>query len=143
MQYFSSLLWENIYKLLSLKNISLADLKKQLTTYADKKKVDEFFEEKTGCDSSMLISLSKVFDVNINYFVEKHDRNYILNDVLKEDRLLILFEILGLNEKYTEDNIDELLLVKTKYALKNEIISFSYAAYLLNTSVQKVLELKC
>lgn len=88
----------------------------------------------------MLIAISKYFKKNINYFVEEHSdletvSNSKLENIIKKQNILLL------NSVEMAENIYETLLSLTKQALKKDLISISYASYILNKPVSKIMEL--
>ncbi len=88
----------------------------------------------------MLIAISKYFKKNINYFVEEHsDLETVSNSKL--ENIIKMQNILLLNSVEMAENIYETLLSLTKQALKKDLISISYASYILNKPVSKIMEL--
>lgn len=88
----------------------------------------------------MLIAISKYFKKNINYFVEEHsDLETVSNSKL--ENIIKMQNILQLNSVEMAENIYETLLSLTKQALKKDLISISYASYILNKPVSKIMEL--
>ena len=88
----------------------------------------------------MLIAISKYFKKNINYFVEEHsDLETVSNSKL--ENIIKMQNILQLNSVEMAENIYETLLSLTKQALKKDLISISYASYILNKPISKIMEL--
>lgn len=132
---------QNIERVLLKIGSNVSTLKNSLYAFVEKDKVDSFFSGTAGCDDVLLVALSKVLKVNTNFFFESFERKCKCSDIIKENKLLSLFEILNIEDSYTEDNLDSLILKYTKAALKSDLVSISYAAYLLNADVQTVMEL--
>ena len=87
----------------------------------------------------MIIALSKELNENINYFVTEHNPDLSLN--IKEEKLLELLEITGKNFDLSNIDFDNKLLKLTKEALQKELITMSYASYLLNKNISEIMEL--
>ena len=137
--HVSQIVINNVFNLLLKKHISFEKLKENLYKHLSKNKVDNFFEEKEECDDRMIIALSKELNENINYFVTEHNPDLSLN--IKEEKLLELMEITGKNFDLSNIDIDNKLLKLTKEALQKELITMSYASYLLNKNISEIMEL--
>ena len=137
--HVSQIVINNVFNLLLKKHISFEKLKENLYKHLSKNKVDNFFEEKEECDDRMIIALSKELNENINYFVTEHNPDLSLN--IKEEKLLELMEITGKNIDLSNIDIDNKLLKLTKEALQKELITMSYASYLLNKNISEIMEL--
>jgi hypothetical protein len=137
--HVSQIVINNVFNLLLKKHISFEKLKENLYKHLSKNKVDNFFEEKEECDDRMIIDLSKELNENINYFVTEHNPDLSLN--IKEEKLLELLEITGKNFDLSNIDFDNKLLKLTKEALQKELITMSYASYLLNKNISEIMEL--
>jgi hypothetical protein len=137
--HVSQIVINNDFNLLLKKHISFEKLKENLYKHLSKNKVDNFFEEKEECDDRMIIALSKELNENINYFVTEHNPDLSLN--IKEEKLLELLEITGKNFDLSNIDFDNKLLKLTKEALQKELITMSYASYLLNKNISEIMEL--
>lgn len=137
--HVSQIIINNVFNLLLKKHISFEKLKENLYKHLSKNKVDNFFEEKEECDDRMIIALSKELNENINYFVTEHNPDLSLN--IKEEKLLELLEITGKNFDLSNIDVDNKLLKLTKEALQKELITMSYASYLLNKNISEIMEL--
>lgn len=137
--HVSQIVINNVFNLLLKKHISFEKLKENLYKHLSKNKVDNFFEEKEECDDRMIIALSKELNENINYFVTEHNPDLSLN--IKEEKLLELLEITGKNFDLSNIDFDNKLLKLTKEALQKELITMSYASYLLNKNISEIMEL--
>ena len=137
--HVSQIVINNVFNLLLKKHISFEKLKENLYKHLSKNKVDNFFEEKEECDDRMIIALSKELNENINYFVNEHNPDLSLN--IKEEKLLELLEITGKNFDLSNIDVDNKLLKLTKEALQKELITMSYASYLLNKNISEIMEL--
>ena len=137
--HVSQIVINNVFNLLLKKHISFEKLKENLYKHLSKNKVDNFFEEKEECDDRMIIALSKELNENINYFVTEHNPDLSLN--IKEEKLLELLEITGKNFDLSNIDFDNKLLKLTKEVLQKELITMSYASYLLNKNISEIMEL--
>ena len=137
--HVSQIVINNVFNLLLKKHISFEKLKENLYKHLSKNKVDNFFEGKEECDDRMIIALSKELNENINYFVTEHNPDLSLN--IKEEKLLELLEITGKNFDLSNIDVDNKLLKLTKEALQKELITMSYASYLLNKNISEIMEL--
>ena len=137
--HVSQIVINNVFNLLLKKHILFEKLKENLYKHLSKNKVDNFFEEKEECDDRMIIALSKELNENINYFVTEHNPDLSLN--IKEEKLLELLEITGKNFDLSNIYFDNKLLKLTKEALQKELITMSYASYLLNKNISEIMEL--
>ena len=137
--HVSQIVINNVFNLLLEKHISFEKLKENLYKHLSKNKVDNFFEEKEECDDRMIIALSKELNENINYFVTEHNPDLSLS--IKEEKLLELMEITGKNFDLSNIDVDNKLLKLTKEALQKELITMSYASYLLNKNISEIMEL--
>ena len=137
--HVSQIVINNVFNLLLKKHISFEKLKENLYKHLSKNKVDNFFEEKEECDDRMIIALSKELNENINYFVTEHNPDLSLN--IKEEKLLELLDITGKNFDLSNIDVDNKLLKLTKEALQKELITMSYASYLLNKNISEIMEL--
>lgn len=137
--HVSQIVINNVFNLLLKKHISFEKLKENIYKHLSKNKVDNFFEEKEECDDRMIIALSKELNENINYFVTEHNPDLSLN--IKEEKLLELLEITGKNFDLSNIDFDNKLLKLTKEVLQKELITMSYASYLLNKNISEIMEL--
>ena len=137
--HVSQIVINNVFNLLLKKHIPFEKLKENLYKHLPQNKVDNFFEEKEECDDRMIIALSKELNENINYFVTEHNPDLSLS--IKEEKLLELMEITGKNFDLSNIDVDNKLLKLTKDALQKELITMSYASYLLNKNISEIMEL--
>lgn len=137
--HVSQIVINNVFNLLLKKHISFEKLKENLYKHLSKNKVDNFFEEKEECDDRMIIALSKELNENINYFVTEHNPDLSLS--IKEEKLLELMEFTGKKFDLSNIDVDNKLLKLTKEALQKELITMSYASYLLNKNISEIMEL--
>ena len=89
----------------------------------------------------LLVTLSKLLDKSVDYFFEKGERitdKNILILVNRDKKIKQLESILSKNITYTADNYKTILTESVKEALDKELISFSKAAALLDTSVENI-----
>lgn len=136
----NEIIHQNINNLLSNSSVSENDIINSLSKHLPRQDVINFFNCKSNCNDRLLIAISKYFKKNINYFIEEHtDLDVAGNSKL--ENLIKLQNILQLNNVKMSENIDDTLLTLTKQALKKELISISYASYILNKSVAEIMEL--
>ena len=131
------LVMKNINLLLRRKNDTFSSLREHLSAHISPKKVDVFLQGGEGLDDRILIGLSKYFNTNINFFFENH--NELVSD--KEEKLQELRNILGIEANDKKKDYDSLLADYTKLALKKELITMSYASYLLGEPIEKIMEI--
>lgn len=134
----NEIIHQNINKLLNKASASENDIILTLSKHLPKQEVIDFFNCKSGCNDRLLVALSKYFKKNINYFIEEH------SDSLGNSKLentIKLQNILQFNTVEMTENIDDILLSLTKQALKKELISISYASYILNKPVAEIMEM--
>lgn len=136
----NEIIHQNINKLLSKSSVPENDIINSLSKHLPRQDVIDFFNCKSNCNDRMLIAISKYFKKNINYFIEEHtDLGSAGNSKL--ENIVKLQNILQLNTVEMSENIDNTLLTLTKQALKKELISISYASYILNKPVAEIMEL--
>lgn len=136
----NELIHRNINKLLNSSSVSENDLINSLSNHLPRQEVIDFFKCKTGCNDRLLIAFSKYFKKNVNYFVEEHTDlapagNWKLENIIK------LKNILKLDSVNMSENMYATLLALTKQALKKELISISYASYILDKPVAEIMEM--
>ncbi len=141
MDKFNEIIHRNINKLLVQSGVSENDVINSLAEHLTRQEVIDFFKCKTGCNDCMLIALSKYFKKNINYFVEEHPE-HIPTDDSKLESIMKLQNILKLKSFEPSSNEDEILLFLTKKALKKDLITISYASYILDKPLSEVMELE-
>ncbi len=135
MDNYNKIIHKNINKLLNKSSISENNLINLLSKHINRQDVLDFFNCKTGCSDRLLIALSKYFKMK-----EEHsDLDSIDNS--KQENIVKLQKLLQLEEVEISDNPDRMLLDFTKQALKKDLISISYAAYILNIPVSEIMEL--
>lgn len=132
----------NIDLLLKQREISYDNLLKDLSQILGKELAENFLKIEIGCDDKIIIALSKYFNVNVNFFFEHHNIDIPVESKQdKQMKLMELMNILDLESPFEED-INLQLKKYTLKALEKECISISYAAYILNCSIQEVTKLK-
>ena len=134
----NEIIHQNINKLLCKSSISEYAIISELSKYIPKQEVSDFFNCKAGCNDRMLIAISKYFKKNVNYFIEEHSELDSIGNS-KFENCIKLQNILHLNSIEMSENIDETLLTLTKQALKKDLISISYASYILNKPVAEII----
>ena len=76
---------------------------------------------------------------NLDYFCIPHIENESLS--IEQEKLVELAKVCNQNFDVKSVDANEKLLELTKYALDNELTSFSKATYYLNSSVSEIMEL--
>lgn len=136
----NEIIHQNINKLLNNSSFTENDIINSLSKHLPRQTVIDFFNCKSDCNDRLLIAISKYFKKNINYFIEEHTDFGIAGNS-KLENIIKLQNILQLNTVEMSENLDTTLLTLTKQALKKELISISYASYILNKPVAEIMEL--
>lgn len=135
----NELVIKNIHNYLKKKKIDYKDFIAELYKLVPQEKVDYFFSQKLGIDADLLIGISKVLKENLNYICILHIEDESLS--IEQEKLVELAKVCNQNFDVKSVDANEKLLKLTKYALDNELTSFSKAAYYLNCSVSEIMEL--
>ena len=135
----NKLVIKNILNYLKKKNIDYKDFLRELYKLVPQEKVDYFFAEKQGVDGDLIIGISKVLEENLDYFCITHSEDESLS--IEQEKLVELAKLCNQNFDVKSVDANEKLLELTKYALDNELTSFSKAAYYLNCRVSEIMEL--
>lgn len=135
----NELVIKNIHNYLKKKKIDYKDFIAELYKLVPQEKVDYFFSQKLGIDADLLIGISKVLKENLDYFCISHIEDESLS--IEQEKLVELMEVCKQNFDVKSVDANEKLLELTKYALDNELTSFSKAAYYLNCNVSEIMEL--
>lgn len=135
----NELVIKNIHNYLKKKKIDYKDFIAELYKLVPQEKVDYFFSQKLGIDADLLIGISKVLKENLNYICIPHIEDESLS--VEQEKLVELAKVCNQNFDVKSVDANEKLLELTKYALDNELTSFSKAAYYLNCSVSEIMEL--
>jgi hypothetical protein len=136
----NELVIKNIHNYLKKKKIDYKDFIAELYKLVPQEKVDYFFSQKLGIDADLVIGISKVLKENLDYFCISHIEDESLS--IEQEKLVELMEVCKKHFDVKSVDVNEKLLELTKYALDNELTSFSKAAYYLNCSVSEIMELK-
>jgi hypothetical protein len=136
----NELIIKNIHNYLKKKKIDYKDFIAELYKLVPQEKVDYFFSNKQGVDADLLIGISKALKENLDYFCILHIEDESLS--IEQEKLVELMEVCKKHFDVKSVDANEKLLELTKYALDNELTSFSKAAYYLNCSVSEIMELK-
>lgn len=136
----NELVIKNIHNYLKKKKIDYKDFISELYKLVPKEKVDYFFSNKQGVNADLLIGISKVLKENLDYFCISHIEDETLS--IEQEKLVELMKVCKKHFDVKSVDANEKLLELTKYALDNELTSFSKAAYYLNCSVSEIMELK-
>ena len=135
----NELVIKNIHNYLKKKKIDYKDFIAELYKLVPKEKGDYFFSNKQGVDADLLIGISKVLKENHDYFCISHIEDESLS--IEQEKLVELAKLCNQNFDVKSVDANEKLLELTKYALDNELTSFSKAAYYQNCSVSEIMEL--
>ena len=132
---------DRLFEICLLKNISQTELINKLLNTFKKQWLENCFNVLSLPNDILLVTLSKLLDKSVDYFFEKGERitdKNILILVNKDKKIKQLESILSKNITYTADNYKTILTESVKEALDKELISFSKAAALLDTSVENI-----
>ena len=135
----NELVIKNIHNYLKKKKIDYKDFIAELYKLVPQEKVDYFFSNKQGVDADLLIGISKVLKENHDYFCISHIEDESLS--IEQEKLVELMEVCKKHFDVKSVDVNEKLYELTKYALENELTSFSKATYYLNSSVSEIMEL--
>ena len=130
-----------IYEICLLKNIKLEDLISKYSETFDKTWLTDCFNGTTMPNDTLVVYLSRYFNVDVNTFFEIGDRitdRHIIEAVIKNRKIKHLEKILHKNIVYPENQYVSIIKENVKEALDKELISLSYAAYLLDITVEQV-----
>lgn len=126
----NELVIKNIHNYLKKKKIDYKDFIAELYKLVPKEKVDYFFSNKQGVNADLLIGISKVLKENLDYFCIPHIEDETLS--IEQEKLVELAKLCNQNFDVKSVDVNEKLLELTKYALDNELTSFSKLQYYLN-----------
>lgn len=132
---------DRLFEICLLKNISQTELINKLSNTFKKQWLENCFNGLSLPNDVLLVTLSKLLDKSVDYFFEKGERitdKNILILVNRDKKIKQLESILSKNITYTADNYKTILTESVKEALDKELISFSKAAALLDTSVENI-----
>ena len=130
-----------LFEICLLKNISEESLELRLTKDFQPEEVKLCFKGEKMPSSLMLVALSRLLDVKVDAFLESGERiedKTLLESRNKEDKIKHLEELLKKKIAFTDENYKEILKQNVLEALDKELITQSYAAYLLDVDVDDI-----
>lgn len=125
------------------KNIEISYLIEKFSKNLDKKWLSNCFDGKELPNDILLIGLAKYLQKNINDFFEPGEKvlsKELLNERKQKYRIMKLEEILNKKIIFAKDNYEQVLNQNVEEALNKELISGSYAAYLLDKKLEEVIK---
>ena len=132
---------DRLFEICLLKNITEESLESRLTKDFTPEEVNLCFKGEKIPSSLMLVALSRLLDVKVDAFFESGERiedKTVLESKNKESKIKHLEELLKKQLSFTDENYKEVLKQNVLEALDKELITQSYAAYLLDVDVDDI-----
>ena len=132
---------DRLFEICLLKNITEESLESRLTKDFTPEEVNLCFKGEKMPSSLMLIALSRLLDVKVDAFLESGERiedKTVLESKNKESKIKHLEELFKKQISFTDENYKEVLKQNVLEALDKELITQSYAAYLLDVDVDDI-----
>ena len=132
---------DRLYEICLIRNVSQQQLIKKLSNHFDKNWLENCFKGLSMPNDVLLVALSKCLNKSVDSFFEKGERitdKNVLLLIQKDRKIKQLESILSKKIMYTADDYQTVLLNSVKEALDKELISFSRAASLLDTSIENI-----
>ena len=132
---------DRLFEICLLKNITEESLESRLAKDFTPEEVNLCFKGEKIPSSLMLVALSRLLDVKVDAFFESGERiedKTLLESRNKEDKIKHLEELLKKQISFTDENYKEVLKQNVLEALDKELITQSYAAYLLDVDVDDI-----
>ena len=132
---------DRLFEICLLKSITEESLVLRLTKDFQPEEVKLCFKGEKMPSSLMLVALSRLLDVKVDAFFESGERiedKTLLESRNKEDKIKHLEELLKKQISFTGENYKEVLKQNVLEALDKELITQSYAAYLLDVDVDDI-----
>ena len=132
---------DRLFEICLLKNITEESLELKLTKDFHPEEVNLCFKGEKIPSSLMLVALSRLLDVKVDAFFESGERiedKTVLESKNKESKIKHLEELLKKQISFTDENYKEVLKQNVLEALDKELITQSYAAYLLDVDVDDI-----
>ena len=132
---------DRLFEICLLKNITEESLESRLAKDFTPEEVNLCFKGEKIPSSLMLVALSRLLDVKVDAFFESGERiedKTVLESKNKESKMKHLEELLKKQLSFTDENYKEVLKQNVLEALYKELITQSYAAYLLDIDVDNI-----
>ena len=132
---------DRLFEICLLKNITEESLESRLAKDFTPEEVNLCFKGEKIPSSLMLVALSRLLDVKVDAFFESGERiedKTVLESKNKESKMKHLEELLKKQLSFTDENYKEVLKQNVLEALDKELITQSYAAYLLDVDVDDI-----
>lgn len=132
---------DRLFEICLLKNIAEESLVPRLAKDFSPEEVELCFSGKKMPSSLMLVALSRLLNVKVDAFLESGERiedRTVLEKKNKEAKIKHLEKLLKKQISFTDKNYEEVLKGNVLEALNKELITQSYAAYLLDVDVDDI-----
>ena len=132
---------DRLFEICLLKNITEESLESRLAKDFTPEEVNLCFKGEKMPSSLMLVALSRLLNVKVDAFFESGERiedKTVLESKNKESKIKHLEELLKKQISFTDENYKEVLKQNVLEALDKELITQSYAAYLLDVDVDDI-----
>ena len=132
---------DRLFEICLLKNITEESLELKLIKDFQPEEVKLCFKGEKMPSSLMLVALSRLLNVKVDAFFESGERiedKTLLESRNKEDKIKHLEELLKKQISFTDENYKDVLKQNVLEALDKELITQSYAAYLLDVDVDDI-----
>ena len=132
---------DRLFEICLLKNITEESLESRLAKNFTPEEVNLCFKGEKMPSSLMLVALSRLLNVKVDAFFESGERiedKTLLESRNKEDKIKHLEELLKKQISFTDENYKDVLKQNVLEALDKELITQSYAAYLLDVDVDDI-----
>ena len=132
---------DRLFEICLLKNITEESLELRLTKDFTPEEVNLCFNGEKMPSSLMLVALSRLLDVKVDAFLESGERiedKTVLEARNRDSKIKHLEELLKKQISFTDENYKEVLKQNVLEALNKELITQSYAAYLLDVDVDDI-----
>ncbi len=132
---------DRLYEQCLLKNITEEQLISKFSKNFPQSYLEKCFSGKTMPSDVLLVGLSRFFNISVDAFFEKGERISDIN-ILKlksrHNKIEDLEKLLNKKISYSAENYNQVLKDNVQEALNKELMSNSYAAYILGTSVEEI-----
>ena len=132
---------DRLFEICLLKNITEESLIPKLTKNFQPEEVKLCFNGEKMPSSLILVALSRLLDVKVDAFFESGERiedKTVLEARNRDSKIKHLEELLKKQISFTDENYKEVLKQNVLEALDKELITQSYAAYLLDVDVDDI-----
>ncbi len=132
---------DRLFEICLIKNISEEKLIEKLTRDFNIEEIKLCLKGKKMPSSLMLLVLSRLLNVKVDAFFESGERiedKIVLLKKNKETKIKHLEDLLKKQIYFSDENYEEILKQNVLEALDKELISQSYAAYLLDVDIDDI-----